>query len=75
MLRVLAWVVFAFTLVLAIFFTFFALANIIASPFNDILSRKYEELVTGVNIPGEMGIAASVVLECKRLLIYLVILI
>src|SRR3989339_816259 len=41
------WVVFVALLLLTMVFTFTALANVLASPFNDALSEKTEVLATG----------------------------
>ncbi len=71
LLRIFAWVVFTVTLTVAVFFSFFAIACLIASPFNEILSAKYEELITGVRIDDGFGIGAGLWQESKRLLIYL----
>ncbi len=71
LLRFFAWIVFSVTLLVIVFFSFFAIACLIASPFNELLSAKYEEFITGVKIDEGFGIAVGVWQECKRLLIYL----
>jgi CysZ protein len=43
----LAWVVFALTYAMVLFYGFTVLANLIASPFNGILAAKIEESLTG----------------------------
>ena len=46
-LRWLLWPLFALTLLLIIFYTFTVVANLIASPFNDVLAEKVEQLLGG----------------------------
>ncbi len=46
-LRWLLWPLFALTFVLIIFYTFTVVANLIASPFNDLLAQKVEQLLGG----------------------------
>ncbi len=46
-LRWLLWPLFALTFVLIIFYTFTVVANLIASPFNDLLAQKVERLLSG----------------------------
>lgn len=45
--RWLLWPLFALTLLLIIFYTFTVVANLIASPFNDVLAAKTEQLLSG----------------------------
>jgi len=46
-LRWLLWPLFALTFVLIIFYTFTVVANLIASPFNDLLAQRVEQLLGG----------------------------
>lgn len=46
-LRWLLWPLFALSVLLVTFYTFTAVANLIAAPFNSLLSAKVEELLTG----------------------------
>lgn len=50
-LRWILWPLFALSLLLITFYTFTALANLIAAPFNSLLSAKAEELITGHRPP------------------------
>lgn len=61
-IRPLVWVIFALAYLLAMFYGFTILANLIASPFNGILAAKVEEHLTGKPPQGaEMSLAASIV--------------
>ncbi len=70
-LRVFTWVVFSVTVGLAIYFTFFAVTALLASPFNEVLSSKYEALIKGKSIDNSHDIPAVIKQEIKRFLIYL----
>ena len=50
-LRWLLWPLFALSVLLITFYTFTAVANLIAAPFNSLLSAKVEELLTGNKPP------------------------
>ncbi|MEK6698145.1 MAG: sulfate transporter CysZ [Nitrospirota bacterium] len=55
------WLLFAAAALLIIIFTFTLLANLVAAPFNGLLSEKVEEQVTGTRSPrGPGGLRASV---------------
>jgi len=69
--RALAWVGFVVILAVIMFLTFFAIANIISAPFNEKLSRKYEELQTGRRVEGDISVFSSMKQEAKRVLSYL----
>ncbi len=72
-LRVFAWVIFTAVIGLGIFFTFFIVASTIASPFNERLSAKYEELLTGQRVLEGLGTTSVITQEIKRLIVYVVI--
>lgn len=71
-LRFFGWIVFSVVIVFGIYLTFFVVATIIASPFNEMLSAKYEELKTGRKVAEGLGVMAAVWQEVKRLVLYLV---
>jgi len=50
-LRWLLWPLFALSVLLITFYTFTAVANLIAAPFNSLLSAKVEEILTGNKPP------------------------
>lgn len=75
MLQKLAWVVFTITLLLVMFLTFFSLVNLIASPFNEMLSAKYEELKTGRRVEGNTNFLTIIRQELKRILLYIIALV
>jgi len=52
-LRWLLWPLFAVATVLIVFFTFTAIANLIAAPFNSLLAEQVERQILGVTPPGE----------------------
>ncbi len=63
-LRWLLWPLFALTLVLAVFFTFTAVANLIAAPFNGLLAEKVEHYLNGSlheQISGDRGLWQEIV--------------
>ena len=71
-------ILFGAALILAVVFTFTAVANILASPFNDALSAKTEELATGRQDDRSFSLAAvikeagrTVVEELKKIAFYL----
>jgi len=67
-LRAFAWVSFIIILAFIFFLTFFAIANIISAPFNEKLSRKYEELQTGRRVEGDVPVLVIMKQEAKRVL-------
>ena len=73
LVRYLLWVVMAVVIIIGIFFTFFSVACLISSPFNEILSARYEELLTGEAPGGGLSVLASVAAEIKRLIVYLIV--
>ncbi len=50
-LRWLLWPLFALSILLVTFYTFTTVANLIAAPFNSLLSAKVEEMLTGKKPP------------------------
>ncbi len=54
-LSVFLWVLFAFASLIIIIYTFTLIANLIASPFNALLSEKVEFMVTGKKIESSGG--------------------
>jgi len=72
--RALAWVSFVIILAVIIFLTFFAIANIISAPFNEKLSRKYEEMETGKRVEADVPVFIFMKQEAKRVLSYLAVL-
>jgi len=72
-LRFFAWIIFTLVIGLGIFFTFFIVASTIASPFNERLSAKYEELLTGRRVEEGLGMTAVITQEIKRLIVYVII--
>ncbi|VAV83684.1 hypothetical protein MNBD_DELTA01-958 [hydrothermal vent metagenome] len=71
--RFFAWIIFTVVIGLGIFFTFFVVASTIASPFNERLSAKYEELITGRHVSEGFGVTAVITQEIKRLIVYVII--
>ncbi len=51
----LIWLIFGGLLTIIVFFTFTPIANIIAAPFNALMSQKIEELLTGRPISSDTG--------------------
>lgn len=49
--RVLLWMVFALVVLLALFFAFTLVANLVASPFNGLLAEAVERVLTGGEMP------------------------
>ncbi len=72
LLRYLLWVVLAVVIVIGTFFTFFSVACVISSPFNELLSARYEELLTGQRPDEGLSIVASLAAEIKRLIVYII---
>lgn len=75
--RWLAWPLLTFTLVLVLFYTFTAIANLLAAPFNGILAAKAEQLLTGSAPPDSpdnwvTGIVPGLVSEFRKLIYFLV---
>ena len=73
LLRVILWMLFSLVVFIALLFTFFAVANLIASPFNDVLSKRYEAITSKASFKAgeELTISASLYQEVKRLILYL----
>jgi CysZ protein len=87
-LRWLLWPLFAFTFMLITFYTFTVVANLIASPFNDVLAQKVElqlsgqlseesstswkQIITGIG-PALMGEARKIVYFLMRVIPLLVL--
>ncbi len=72
------WPLFAITGVLVVFFTFTAVANLIAAPFNGLLAEKVEFLLTGKALSDTSGwvqvirdIVPSIMSELRKLLYFL----
>ncbi|MBN1140403.1 MAG: sulfate transporter CysZ [Deltaproteobacteria bacterium] len=62
------WVVAVAVTAVLVFFTFTLLGNLIASPFNDLLSEKTEELMVG-SLPEEPFSLARFKTDAKRILV------
>jgi CysZ protein len=76
-LRWILWPLFALSLLLITFYTFTALANLIAAPFNSILSAKVEEMITGHRPPEDRRqlrqvIIPSIMSELRKLGYFLI---
>jgi CysZ protein len=76
-LRWILWPLFALSLLLITFYTFTALANLIAAPFNSILSAKVEEMITGHRPPEDRRqlrqiILPSIMSELRKLSYFLI---
>ena len=56
----LLWVIFAPLVIILVFFTFTPIANIIAAPFNAIMSEKLEEMLTGEEINSGVSLATII---------------
>ncbi|MDX9766817.1 MAG: sulfate transporter CysZ [Ectothiorhodospiraceae bacterium] len=73
-LRWLLWPLFALTILVAVFFSFTLVANLIGAPFNGLLAEKLETQLTGVtpdsgrSLMGEIGAAFA---TAARKLVYL----
>lgn len=61
-LRWLLWPLFALSILLITFYTFTAVANLIAAPFNSLLSAKVEEMLTGRKPPEHRETIAQLIL-------------
>ena len=76
-LRWLLWPLFALTFMLLVFYTFTTIANLLAAPFNGLLSSKVEQLVTG-RIPPDLpsGLVADILpslfMELRKIVYFLV---
>jgi len=71
-LRWLLWPLFALTILLVTFYTFTAVANLIASPFNSVLAERVEFMLTGARPPESNDkmlaqIGPAIVSEFKKL--------
>lgn len=61
-LRWLLWPLFALSVLLVTFYTFTAVANLIAAPFNSLLSARVEEILTGSRpVESPQSISATIV--------------
>lgn len=75
--RWILWPLFAVVFLLVIFYTFTAIANLLAAPFNGILAAKVEQLLTG-NAPPDLpenwvaGLAPGLFSELRKLIYFLV---
>ena len=56
----LLWLVFTPLILIIIFFTFTPIANIIAAPFNAIMSEKLEEMLTGQEVNSGVSLATII---------------
>jgi CysZ protein len=72
-LRFFGWIIFSVVIGLGIYFTFFVVAAAISSPFNERLSAKYEELLTGRRDDAGLSIVVTITQEVKRLIVYIII--
>lgn len=50
------WIIFAITALLLVFYTFSILANLIAAPFNGLLSEAVEKYLTGQTLPSSSSL-------------------
>lgn len=69
-LRFILWPLFAASAVLVGFFTFSLVANLIASPFNNLLAKKVEEHLTGIPLTAEqaeLNFTSSIANELRKL--------
>lgn len=72
-LRFFGWVIFSVVIGLGLYFTFFVVASLISSPFNERLSAKYEELLTGRRVEEGLDITSTIIQEIKRMVVYIII--
>jgi len=75
-LRWIIWIVITSMTAIIVFFTFTPIANIVAAPFNALMSEKIEELLTGQDINSGMSfmaVAISSVSSQLRKLIYILL--
>ena len=75
-LRWILWPIFAIALILVIFYTFTAIANLLAAPFNGKLSEETERILTGTRPSGApesfaADILPSVFSEIRKLIYFL----
>jgi CysZ protein len=75
--KVFLWIIFSICVLLISFYTFSLIANLIAAPFNGLLSEKVEKLLTGGEISQTggvfgiiKGIPASVMSELRKFLYF-----
>ncbi len=59
-LRWIIWAIVTSTTAIIVFFTFTPIANIVAAPFNALMSEKIEEMLTGEDINSNMSFMALV---------------
>lgn len=60
-LRWIIWIIITSMTAIIVFFTFTPIANIVAAPFNALMSEKIEEMMTGNDINSELSFMALVV--------------
>jgi len=75
-LRWIIWVIVTSTAAIIVFFTFTPIANIVAAPFNALMSEKIEEMLTGEDINSDMSFMALVVSSISsqlRKLVYILL--
>jgi CysZ protein len=75
-LRWIIWIVITSMTAIIVFFTFTPIANIVAAPFNALMSEKIEEMLTGRDINSDMSfmaLAISSVSSQLRKLIYILL--
>lgn len=80
LLYYLAWVLAVLVTAVLVFFSFTVIGNLIASPFNDLLSERTEALLTGVKEQGRFSLGAfgrdalrTVATEGKKLSLFVVL--
>ncbi|MGB9428672.1 MAG: sulfate transporter CysZ [Gammaproteobacteria bacterium] len=59
-LAALLWVIFAFAAIVALFYTFTLVANLVGAPFNSFLSARVETLLTGKRPESGHGLAGEI---------------
>jgi len=59
-LEYLLWPLFAFLILIAVYYTFTIVANLLASPFNSLLAERVEQKLNGLPIPENKGYKALV---------------
>ena len=60
-LRWIIWIIITSMTAIVVFFTFTPIANIVAAPFNALMSEKIEEMLTGQDINSDMNFMTLVV--------------
>ena len=75
-LRYIIWIVITSMTAIIVFFTFTPIANIVAAPFNALMSEKIEEMLTGQDINSDMSfmaLAISSISSQLRKLVYILL--